>query len=181
MTNNKQLIEIIGEVEDIIFRNESNGYTVFEIISGDEQVTAVGNVASISVGEEVKLIGSYKTHHSYGEQFAFEVCEKNIPTSTSAILKYLSSGVIKGIGSSTARKLVENFGENTLEVMENEPERVAKIKGIGIEKAKTISKSLTHILGVRKIMSRLSKYGISARQSIQAWNMYGNSLLDIIE
>ena len=181
MTNNKQLIEIIGEVEDIIFRNESNGYTVFEIISGDEQVTAVGNVASISVGEEVKLIGSYKTHHSYGEQFAFEVCEKNIPTSTSAILKYLSSGVIKGIGSSTARKLVENFGENTLEVMENEPERVAKIKGIGIEKAKTISKSLTHILGVRKIMSRLSKYGISARQSIRAWNMYGNSLLDIIE
>ena len=99
MTNNKQLIEIIGEVEDIIFRNESNGYTVFEIISGDKQVTAVGNVASISVGEEVKLIGSYKTHHSYGEQFAFEVCEKNIPTSTSAILKYLSSGVIKGIGS----------------------------------------------------------------------------------
>jgi len=181
MTNNEQLIEIIGEVEDIIFRNESNGYSVFEIISGDEPVTAVGNVASISVGEEVKLIGRYKTHHSYGEQFAFDVCEKSIPTSTSAILKYLSSGVIKGIGPAIARRLVENFGENTLEVMEKEPERVAKIKGIGLEKAKTISKSLTHILGVRKIMSRLSKYGISARQSIQAWNMYGNGLLDIIE
>lgn len=181
MTNNKQLIELTGEIEDIIYRNDSNGYSVFEITSASEQITAVGVVPSVNVGEEVKLIGNYKKHPTYGEQFAFEVCERTIPSTTSAILKYLSSGAIKGVGQSTAKKLVESFGENTLEVIENEPHRLAEIKGISKEKAETMSKNLQQIFGVRKVMTELSKFGISSHQSIKAWNLYGSKVLEIIE
>lgn len=181
MTNNKQLIELTGEIEDIIFRNEANGYTVMDIISGDETVTTVGMVASVSVGEEVKLIGSYKKHPTYGEQFAFEACERTIPSTSSAILKYLSSGTIKGVGPTTAKRLVEAFGDKTLEVIENEPERLAKIKGISNDKALAMSKDLQKIFGVRKVMTQLAQYGISSHQAINAWNMYGNKVIELIE
>lgn len=181
MTNNKQLIELTGEIEDIIFRNEANGYTVMDIISGDETVTTVGTVASVSVGEEVKLIGSYKKHPTYGEQFAFEACERTIPSTSSAILKYLSSGTIKGVGPTTAKRLVEAFGDKTLEVIENEPERLAKIKGISNDKALAMSKDLQKIFGVRKVMTQLAQYGISSHQAINAWNMYGNKVIELIE
>ncbi len=181
MTNNKQLIELTGEIEDIIFRNDANGYTVFDIISGESVVTAVGVVPSISVGEEVKLIGTYKKHPTYGEQFAFDACERTIPSTTAAILKYLSSGAIKGIGPSTARKLVESFGENTLEIMENEPEKLTKIKGISADKAKAMNQSIQQLFGARKVMTELAKYGITAQQSIKAWNIYGKQVLEVIE
>lgn len=180
ITNNK-LIELTGEVEDIIFRNDSNGYTVFEISSGDDHITAVGNVATINIGEEVKLIGVYKTHYSYGEQFAFDVCEKTMPSTTSAILKYLSSGAIKGIGLATAKRLVDAFGDKTLEVIENNPERIASIKGISKEKAKNMSESIKQIFGIRKVMTQLSQYGIAPQQAIQVWNLYGGQSLDIIQ
>lgn len=181
MTNNKQLIELTGEIEDIIFRNDANGYTVFDIISGESVVTAVGVVPSISVGEEVKLIGTYKKHPTYGEQFAFDACERTIPSTTAAILKYLSSGAIKGIGPSTARKLVESFGEKTLEIMENEPEKLTKIKGISADKAKAMNQSIQQLFGARKVMTELAKYGITAHQSIKAWNIYGKQILEVIE
>ena len=181
MTNNKQLIELTGEIEDIIFRNEANGYTVMDIISGDETVTTVGTVASVSVGEEVKLIGSYKKHPTYGEQFTFEACERTIPSTSSAILKYLSSGTIKGVGPTTAKRLVEAFGDKTLEVIENEPERLAKIKGISNDKALAMSNELQKIFGIRKVMTQLAQYGISSHQAINAWNMYGNKVIELIE
>lgn len=181
MTNNKQLIELTGEIEDIIFRNEANGYTVMDIISGDETVTTVGVAASVSVGEEVKLIGSYKKHPTYGEQFTFEACERTIPSTSSAILKYLSSGTIKGVGPTTAKRLVEAFGDKTLEVIENEPERLAKIKGISNDKALAMSNELQKIFGIRKVMTQLAQYGISSHQAINAWNMYGNKVIELIE
>lgn len=181
MTNNSQLLELSGEIEDIIYRNDANGYTVMELLSGDETITAVGVVASINIGEEVKLIGNYKKHHTYGEQFAFEFCERIIPTTVSAILKYLSSGAIKGVRATTAKKLVDSFGENTLEIIEKEPHRLTEIKGISKEKAENMSKSLQQIFGVKKVMTQLAKYGISSQQSIKAWNLYGSKVLDIIE
>ena len=181
MTNNEQLTELTGEVENIIFRNELNGYSVFEIVSGDDRVVAVGNATSINVGEEVKLIGKYKTHHTYGEQFAFEVCEKSVPKTTTAIFKFLSSGIVKGVGASTAKKLVRLFGEETLDIIENNPERIAEIRGISKNKAVEMSKSLKQVFGIRKLITTLSKYGISAQQSIKAWNRYGKDVLDRIE
>ncbi len=181
MTNNEQLLELTGEVENIIFRNDSNGYTVMEIISGEDNVVAVGNVTSIGIGEEVRLIGHYTTHHTYGEQFAFEVCEKSIPKTTTAIVKFLSSGVVKGVGPSTAKKLVKLFGEETLDIMENNPQRIAEIKGISKNKAVEMSKSLKQVFGIRKLMTALSKYGISAQQSIKVWNRYGKDVLEILK
>ena len=181
MTNNEQLLELTGEVENIIFRNDSNGYSVMEIISGEDTVVAVGNVASVSIGEEVRLIGKYTTHHTYGEQFAFEVCEKTIPKTTTAIIKFLSSGVVKGVGPSTAKKLVKLFGEETLDIIENNPQKIAEIKGISKNKAVEMSKSLKQLFGVRKLMTALSKYGISAQQSIKVFNRYGKDVMEVLK
>ena len=181
MTNNEQLLELTGEIENIIFRNEINGYSVFEIISGEESIVAVGNVTSLNVGEEVKLIGRYTTHHTYGEQFAFEVCEKSIPRTTTAIFKFLSSGAVKGIGVSTAKKLVKLFGEETLDIIEHSPEKITVVKGISKNKAEEMSKSLKQVFGLRKLMTALSQYGISPRQSVRVWNRYGKDVLERIE
>lgn len=181
MQNNDNLIQLTGEVEDIIFRNDVNGYTVLELESGNEMVTAVGIMPMVNAGEELKLIGSYKNHASYGEQFAVAACERTLPTGSSAILKYLSSGAIKGIGAATARRLVENFGDNTLNIIENEPKRLAEIKGITESKALKMSEEIKKISGIREVMIQLNKYGISAAQAVDVWKLYGKKSAEMVE
>ncbi|HHZ05269.1 MAG TPA: ATP-dependent RecD-like DNA helicase [Clostridiales bacterium] len=180
MQEKGKLLELTGEVEDIIYRNESNGYTVLELLSGDESVTAVGIMPMANIGEELKLIGKYKSHSSYGEQFAVDACERSMPTSSGAILKYLSSGAIKGIGPTTARRMVEAFGENTLEVIEKEPQRLTTLKGITDSKAKKINEEMQKIFGVREVMVELSRYGISASHAVQVWKLYGSKALEMV-
>lgn len=177
----KHLLELTGEVEDIIFRNEQNGYTVLELDSGGEAITAVGIMPLVSIGEELKLIGKYKTHTAYGQQFAVDVCERSLPTTACAILKYLSSGAIKGIGPSTAQRLVDAFGENTLSIMEQEPQRLAKVKGISANKAKQISEELQKIFGLREVLLVLQKHSIPAAEAVQVWKLWGNKALELIE
>lgn len=181
MQENNKLIELTGEVEEVIFRNENNGYTVLELISGDVSVTAVGIMPLINAGEELKLIGRYKSHASYGEQFAVEACEQSMPTGTSALLKYFSSGAIKGVGPATARRLVEAFGENTMEVVEKEPERLTSIKGISANKAKQISEELQKIFGVREVMAALGEYGIAPAAAVNAWKLWGRKTVELVE
>ena len=111
------MYQVEGEVETIIYRNEDNGYTVIEL-SGDENLTAVGIMPMISVGEEVRLTGVFKNHPSYGRQLSVSVCERSMPSTTAGILKYLSSGAIKGIGPAKAAVIVREFGENTLEILD---------------------------------------------------------------
>lgn len=178
---NKTLLEIKGTVERIVFRNEQNGYSVIELNVSDELITAVGIMPCISVGEELKLLGDFKTHLSFGEQFSVEVCERSMPTTTAAILKYLSSGAIKGIGPATATKLVEKFKEATLEIIENEPERLTEIKGITEERAKKISEEYSKIFGIRELMIYLGKYGIKPEEAIKAYKIYGQSSIERIE
>ncbi len=103
------LTEITGNVENIIFRNEQNGYTVFEIANGDDSITAVGNIPQIGAGDTVKMTGRFITHRSYGRQFSVAVCEICRPTQAADILRYLSSGAVKGIGAHTASLLVKEF------------------------------------------------------------------------
>ena len=178
---NKTLLEIKGTVERIVFRNEQNGYSVIELNVSDELITAVGIMPCISVGEELKLLGDFKTHLSFGEQFSVEVCERSMPTTTAAILKYLSSGAIKGIGPATATKLVEKFKEATLEIIEKEPERLTEIKGITEERAKKISEEYSKIFGIRELMIYLGKYGIKPEEAIKAYKIYGQSSIERIE
>lgn len=181
MQEQHPLIELTGEVDEIIFRNENNGYTVLELNSGGESITTVGIMPMVNIGEELKLIGNYKSHASYGEQFSVEVCERSMPVTTSAIFKYLSSGAIKGIGPSTAKRLIEAFGESTLEVIENEPKRLASIKGISLKKAKQMGEELSKIFGVREVMAELQKYGIPPTQTVSAWKIWGNRTIEMVE
>ncbi len=136
------LLELSGSVEQIIFRNDKNGYTVLELSVEGELVTAVGSMPWVNEGESVRLLGRWKNHPNFGTQFQAEACERTLPASAEAILRYLSSGAIKGIGPSTAAKLVDAFGEKTLEVMEKEPERMCSIKGITQAKAQKIAEEL---------------------------------------
>lgn len=180
MEKTKTLFEINGTVDRIIFRNEQNGYSVIEVSVGDELVTAVGTMPYISVGEDVKLLGVFKSHPTFGEQFTVEICERSIPTTTAAILKYLSSGAIKGIGPSTACKLVERFGEKTLEIIEKEPEELAKIKGITRQKAQKMSEELNKLFGIRDLMEYLGKYGITPEETIKIYKVYEQDAVELI-
>lgn len=179
--NNKQtLSEIRGEVEDIVYRNDGNGYTVMEIACDYANVTAVGTMPSVSIGEELKLAGRWKSHATYGEQFVVEYYEHIMPSGTAAILRYLSSGAIKGIGASTARKLVNAFGDKTLEVIEKEPHRLTTIKGITASKAQKMSEELQKVFGVREVMLYLERFNISPEESMRVWKNLGNEALTLL-
>ena len=179
--NNATLYEISGEVQEIIFRNDDNGYTVFTLIdNNDEEFTAVGTIPMVNSGELVKLLGKFKSHPSYGSQFAVDVCERTLPSSSTAILRYLSNGAIKGVGPATARRLVEAFGNDTLSIMENEPERVAKVKGITHKKAISFSEEIKRIYGIRELIAHMQKFNIAPHDSVRIWRVFGNKSINII-
>lgn len=177
---NNDLLELEGTVETIIYRNESNGYTVIEL-SDDDNTTAVGIMPDICAGESVRLIGSFKPHATYGMQFFVTTYEKSMPDDVAGILNYLSSGSIKGIGPSTASRLVEKFGSKTLEVLEGEPQRVAKIKGISLKKATDISKQLRENTGIRELMLYLQEYDISPSSAVRIYKSFGSHSIDEIK
>ncbi len=181
MQDNNSLYELSGEVEQIVYRNDDNGYTVLELSTAEDSVTAVGTMPFVNAGEELRLIGKWKNHASYGQQFSVEVCERVVPSNAISILKYLSSGAIKGVGPALAHRLVEAFGDSTLDVIENEPERLRQIKGISEEKAKFMSNELNRIFGLREVMAQLGKYGIQPYESIRIWKAFGNKAIELIE
>lgn len=174
------LLEIIGSVEQIIFRNENNGYTVLEMETESQLITAVGSMPMVNIGEQLKVIGYWKNHPNFGEQFNVEYYERSIPSGANAILKYLSSGVIKGIGKVTAKRLVDSFGDDTLRVMKEEPDRLYIIKGITKAKALSISNEVKNIFGIKEIMMHFAKYSISPNDAIKIFKILGNNAIDII-
>ncbi|MBQ6626480.1 MAG: ATP-dependent RecD-like DNA helicase [Ruminococcus sp.] len=180
-TNNNELYELCGQVESVVFRNDDNGYTVIELAGESEMITAVGTMPLVNVGEQVKLYGTYKNHPSYGQQFVASACERSMPENLDGILKYLSSGAIKGIGPATAQRLVSAFGSDTLTVLETDPMRVAKIKGISQDKALDISHQLSQVVGIRELMAYLSSFSIDARYAVAIWKTFGNQAISYIE
>ena len=178
--DSNKVYECIGTVETVIYRNNENGYTVIGL-SGDEEITAVGIMPDLCVGEQVKLTGVLKTHPSYGMQFSVTACERSIPTSLGGILKYLSSGAIKGIGPSTAQKLVKEFKENTMEVLEQEPRRVAQIKGITLEKAEKISEQIKQSSSMRELLVFFAGFDISPHSALSVYKSLGGNAQEIIK
>lgn len=176
-----ELYELCGQVESIVYRNEENGYTVLELAGETQMITAVGIMPLISVGEQVKLYGTYKKHPSYGEQFSATACERSMPENLDGILKYLSSGAIKGVGPATAQRLVKEFGADTLHILETDPVRVAKIRGISQDKALDISQQLRQVVGIRELMAYLSSYSIDAKNAVAIWKYFGNRAIEFIE
>ena len=174
------LLELTGSVEQIIFKNESNGYTVLSLATEDDIITAVGIMPLAGVGEELRLVGRFREHPSFGYQFSVDAYERFMPTTSKAIVKYLSSGSVKGIGPVLAARIVETFGDNTLEVMQKEPQRLCSIKGITKAKAQNISEELKNIFGMKEVMMYLNKYGITAEESIKIWKAFGSESVEKI-
>ncbi|MBQ7131777.1 MAG: ATP-dependent RecD-like DNA helicase [Oscillospiraceae bacterium] len=170
-----------GIVSSIVYRNEDNGYTVFDLESKDELITVVGELGRIDEGEVVLLEGSYINHPRFGMQFKAVYCEQRLPETAVSIERYLSSGVIKGIGPSLAKKIVNQFGSETLEIMQNTPEKLTCIKGISPKKCESIAQEFAQLAGVRRIMTYLSAHGVAASYAMSAYKLYGFEAIEIIE
>lgn len=173
--------KIKGTVEDITYMNEDNGYCVFTISVSNEPVTVVGTLPYINVGEEVELLGSFIIHPQYGQQFKAEQAICTMPTSIASILKYLSSGAIKGVGPATAQAIVSRFGDETLDILENDYSKLAQIKGISAEKAEKIGKEFIKQFGVREVMLKLSSFNITSNEAMRIYKKLGAGSLEKIE
>ena len=174
----KQLDQLIGSVERIVFRNEDNGWTVIELDDGQELHKVVGVLPMVGVGETLRLLGGWVEHPSFGVQFRAEYCERHLPTDEDAILQYLSSGAVKGIGQATAIRIVEKFGSSALEVMEKEPERLTEIKGISPAKAQKIAEEYAAQFGLREVLLAFSGYGLTPGEALRCWKKWGASTVE---
>ena len=170
-----------GILEEIIFQNEVNGYTVGIFETEEEQFTIIGYLPFISKGDSLKIYGKFVEHKDYGEQFKIETFEKLMPKTLGALEKYLASGNIKGVGPATAKKIINLFGDDTIHVLKFEPEKLAKIKGISKEKAKEISESFVENWEVWQIVGFLEKFGIGAESAKKVYNLLGINAIQEIE
>ena len=177
----KQLLEMAGTVEQVIFKNDKNGYAVIELNNGESLVPVVGTMPFVGVGEQLHVVGTWTESPSYGTQFRAQAVERERPENAAAILKYLSSGAIKGVGPAIAKKIVDAFGENTMQIMENEPERIAEIKGITRAKAEHIAEEFRRVGGIRETMLRLSGFGITPEEAVRVWKAFGVQAEEIVK
>ena len=172
---------ITGEIKTVIFENEDNGYKVVEVESDDDLFVAVGYMHGACEGETVKLTGKWVSHQTYGEQFSVEMYEKQAPASKEAILKYLSSGIIKGIRKATAEKIVDAFGEDALNVIEKEPMKLTQIRGISAEKAMGMNFSYITQMGASSLMIFLQQYDVSVKMCAKIYKKLGPGAVEIIK
>lgn len=164
---------IKGTIEEIIFRNNENGYTVVALNCNDEYITAVGKFPQINQGEVVELVGSFSAHSKYGEQFNATQVKAMQPTSKEGIIKYLSSGLIKGVGVITAMAIVDKFGESTLDVIEFNPDKLVEVRGISERKAVEIAKAFYEIKKMQNAVLFLQSYNITTNMAVKIYNSYG--------
>jgi exodeoxyribonuclease V alpha subunit len=173
-----------GIVVNIIFHNDENGFTVFALSENNKNnkdIICTGNLPRLIVGETVKLSGSYVKSPKYGQQLSVHSLEKSVPTSQQDIEKYLGSGVITGIGKVLAKRIVERFGEQTLEIMDETPERLAEIKGITCEKAAKIGIMYHEKSDERRAVLFLQNYDISPIFANRIYKKYGEATQDIVK
>lgn len=175
------LEKITGYVEHIIYRNDDNGYTVFNLNNDDGDLTCVGTFLFISEGERYELMGEYKNHSMYGNQLVVSSHEVLEPDDVISIERYLGSGAIKGIGIALAGRIVRRFKGDTFRIIEEEPERLAEIKGISERKAREICNQVEEKKDMRKAMLYLQKYGISTTLAAKIYTHYGSSIYRVLE
>ena len=178
---NEVLEKLKGTVEEVSFFNEDTGFCVAEINTGQEDVTVVGTIGELAVGAEVECEGTWDMHPSFGRQFKAEIVHQTLPADASGILRYLSSGIIKGVRESTAQKIVEAFGADAFNVIENEPERLAQIKGISKEKARQISDDFKRKFASRETIIELTSLGLTQHQALKLFSMFNTDAIDLIK
>ena len=171
---------IEGYVEHIIFRNEDNGYTVLNLMSEGSEITCVGVFEYVSEGELLELHGTYVEHATYGQQLKVESYETKIPEDTIAMERYLGSGAIKGIGAALAARIVRRFGEDTMRILDEEPERLAEVKGISEAKAREIAQQVAEKSEMRSAMMFLQQYGISVALGVKIYGKYGSRVYSVL-
>lgn len=175
------LLSIEGSVEKIIYQNEENGYTVCEIFTpSDEIFTLVGNMPYLSEGETVSALGSWVNHATFGKQFKVEFYEKQLPATETAILKYLASGAVRGIGKVTAQRIVSQFGADSFEVIEHNPQWLSEIPGISPKKAEQISASFAAQFGMRNVMMFCREY-FGPTTAVRIYKKWGNGAVERIK
>lgn len=172
--------KIKGYIEHIIYRNNDNGYTVLNLISNEEEITCVGFFKTMDQGETIEAEGSYTTHPVYGGQFKIEHYEIVVPDDAVSIERYLGSGAIKGVGAALAARIVKRFGSDTYRIIEEEPERLAEVKGISERKAREITMTVYEKRDAREAMTFLQKYGISNTLAIRIYESYGTELYGVL-
>ncbi len=176
----KNLIKLEGSVDNVMFSNPENGYTVLDLDAGGELIPVVGELGNVDAGEELILTGEYVTHPKFGTQFRVHICERKLPATSAAILKYLSSGIIKGIGKATAKRLVDTFGDETLEIIERDPSRLTEVKGITAAKAEGMSLEFQRVFGIRSLMIYLAQFSLPPSVAVVCWKRWGQYAAEII-
>lgn len=178
-----EALRLEGKVDQVVFRNEDNGYTVLRLLAEglDEPATVVGCMPGVSVGETLTVTGAWSHHATYGAQFKIKTMERALPKGADAILEYLSSGAIKGIGAITARRLVEEYGDETLAVLEEHPERLKDIKGMTPKRAKEIGEAFREQMGMRRLLDFLRRHELSADLALPLYRLYGLDALERVK
>ena len=174
-------MQIIGEIQSIIYRNEINSYTIAEFETEDESTTIVGYLPFVNEGDTIKAFGNFVEHKEYGRQFKVDTFEKMMPQTLSAIQKYLENGNIKGIGEALAKRIVKKFGEETIHVFKHDPDRLAEIRGISITKAREMSEEFIQNWEVWQIVGFLDKFGIGAEYAKKVFDLFGVNAIEQIE
>lgn len=174
-------IKLRGTVTEITYRNDVNGYTVFSLDTGEEELTVVGVCPDVREHDTVEAIGDYTYHAVYGRQFKADSCFATVPETVDDLYHYLSSGAIYGVGEATARAIVERFKENSFDILENYPERLAEIRGVSANKAKKIGEEYKRQFTVRSLLISLSSLGLTSEESLLAFENFGVSAKDMIE
>ena len=172
---------IEGYVDHIIFQNRDNGYTVACLVSEGEEITCVGTFRFLNEGETIRAKGVYTRHPSYGKQFSVSSYESVIPQDSLAMERYLGSGAIKGIGAALAARIVRKFGDDTLRIIEEEPERLAEVKGISERKAREIAEQVEEKADLRRAMMFLQQYGITQNLGMKIYRQYGQEMYGILK
>lgn len=181
MINGEGRVELHGIVESVTYKNRENGYTVLKLKTTDDVITVTGEMPFVNEGDAVNVFGNYIVHPTYGKQFKCDLCEVSTPETEAQVLKFLSSGAIKGIGPATALKIVDYFKEDTLDVIENAPLKLTVIKGISTDKAIKISEQYKSQFGIRDVMMALARFKISPLEAAEIYKSLGTNSVQIIK
>ena len=180
MEQEQQLLRMEGTIEHLIYENRDTGYVVFEVNAGGELHVVTGVLGEVNVGESVTLYGHFENHPTHGPQFKATSCEATMPQDEAATLAYLSSGALPYIGPATAKKLMETFGADTLEVIANQPEKLTVLRGITSDKAMAISNEFRRMFGVREAVAYLGRFGISPVRAVEVYRHLGPNTVEAI-
>ena len=172
--------QLNGTVEHIIYENSENGYTVCDISSDGQLFTLTGYMPNLVEGERISAFGIWKSHREYGEQFNVQFYERLMPESEDEIELYLSSGILPHVGKATARKIVEMFGKDSLDIIENEPERLSAIKGLSQKKIDDIYRKFIEQIGLREIIMFFQRFGVSPTLAVKAYKLLGDNIIDLV-